>query len=204
MTMSPEHEDDKTIYDVVVNHEQQYSIWPKHRDIPLGWQAVGKGGLKSECLEHIREVWTDMRPLSLRKQMAELEARRPELVREEARRLEEASKTPADPRDDVVEFLSNGEHPVEAWLQPKRSAEQLHEALRCGFVHVKFTDTRGGTLVGFSVDREASELGRADFDKGTGAVHIEGVLSLNYVKVRCVADLELETLAGHGKLVRLD
>ncbi|WP_438010578.1 MbtH family NRPS accessory protein [Sorangium sp. So ce321] len=202
--MNPEQEDDKTIYDVVVNQEEQYSIWPKHRDVPLGWQAVGKSGLKSECLEYVREVWTDMRPLSLRKKMAELEAQRPELERAEARRLEEASKTPKAPQDDLVEFLSNGEHPVEAWLQPERSVEQLNEALRCGFVHVKFTDTRGGTLFGFSVDRDASDLGRADFDKGTGGVHLEGVFTLNYVKVRCVADLELETLAGRGKLVRVE
>jgi uncharacterized protein YbdZ (MbtH family) len=202
--MSLEHEDDKTIYDVVVNHEEQYSIWPKDRDIPLGWRAVGKSGLKSECLDYVRDVWTDMRPLSLREKMAELEARRPELEREEARRLEEAKKTPRDPREDLVEFLSNGEHPVEAWVQPERSAEELHEALRRGFVHIKFTDTRGGTLLGFSLDGESSDLSQADFKEGTGRVHLEGVLTLNYVKVRCVAGLELETLAGRGKLVRLE
>lgn len=202
--MNSEQEDDETIYSVVVNHEEQYSIWPKDRDIPLGWQAVDKGGLKSECLEYVREVWTDMRPLSLRKKMAEREAQRPELEREEARRLEEAAKAPRDPRDDLVEFLSDGEHPVEAWLQPERSIEQLNEALLGGFVHVKFTDTRGGTLLGFSLDREACDLGQADFDRGTGRIHLEGAFTLNYVKVRCVADLELETLAGRGKLIRLE
>jgi MbtH protein len=62
--------EDKTIYDVVVNHEEQYSIWDVTRDIPSGWRAVGKRGAKAECLEYIREVWTDMRPLSLRKAMA--------------------------------------------------------------------------------------------------------------------------------------
>jgi MbtH protein len=54
---------------VVVNHEEQYSIWPVDREIPAGWRDAGKSGPKSECLAHIREVWTDMRPLSLRKQM---------------------------------------------------------------------------------------------------------------------------------------
>lgn len=57
------------IYVVVMNHEEQYSIWPEYKDIPLGWTAVGKAGSKDECLEYIREVWTDMRPLSLRKAM---------------------------------------------------------------------------------------------------------------------------------------
>lgn len=64
-------EEDKTIYKVVMNHEEQYSIWPVERENPLGWQDVGKSGLKAECLAYIKEVWTDMRPLSLRKQMAE-------------------------------------------------------------------------------------------------------------------------------------
>jgi MbtH protein len=66
-----EQEDDRTIYEVVINHEEQYSIWPVDRDVPLGWKKVGKSGLKEECLDYIEEVWTDMRPLSLRKQMEE-------------------------------------------------------------------------------------------------------------------------------------
>ena len=56
-------------YKVVVNHEEQYSIWPADRDIPPGWQDVGRTGSKEECLAYIEEVWTDMRPLSLRRRM---------------------------------------------------------------------------------------------------------------------------------------
>lgn len=54
---------------VVVNHEEQYSIWPAHRPVPAGWREEGKVGKKSECLEYIGKVWTDLRPLSLRKAM---------------------------------------------------------------------------------------------------------------------------------------
>jgi len=61
--------EDTTIYNVVVNHEEQYSIWPAHRENALGWRNVGKTGSKSECLAYIKEVWTDMRPLSLRLKM---------------------------------------------------------------------------------------------------------------------------------------
>ena len=61
-------EDDKTIYKVVVNHEEQYSIWPADEPNPPGWTDVGKSGLKDECLKHIEEVWTDMTPKSLRQQ----------------------------------------------------------------------------------------------------------------------------------------
>ena len=62
-----------TIFRVVVNHEEQYSIWPDYKDLPRGWTAVGKKGTKRECLDYIDQVWTDMRPLSLRQQMSTLE-----------------------------------------------------------------------------------------------------------------------------------
>jgi MbtH protein len=65
-------EQDFTEYKVVVNHEEQYSIWPSHRENPSGWKDAGKSGAKAECLEYIEEVWTDMRPLSLRKEMEKL------------------------------------------------------------------------------------------------------------------------------------
>ena len=58
---------------MVINHEEQYSIWFEERDPPLGWKEVGVSGTKQECLDHIEKVWTDMRPLSLRKKMEEIE-----------------------------------------------------------------------------------------------------------------------------------
>jgi MbtH protein len=70
-TMTRNDADDTTIYKVVVNHEEQYSIWPAERQLPLGWREAGKQGLKAECLAYIKEVWTDMRPLSLRQKMAQ-------------------------------------------------------------------------------------------------------------------------------------
>jgi MbtH protein len=68
--MSEEREDN-TIYKVVVNHEEQYSIWPGARANARGGNDAGKQGTKAECLAYIEEVWTDMRPLSLRKKMEE-------------------------------------------------------------------------------------------------------------------------------------
>ena len=65
-------ESDNTIYKVVSNAEEQYSIWPADRENPLGWKDVGKTGPKPECLSYIQEEWTDMRPLSLRKKMEEM------------------------------------------------------------------------------------------------------------------------------------
>jgi MbtH protein len=63
--MMNENEDTRT-YQVVVNHEDQYSIWFADRELPAGWNGVGKQGSKAECLAHIKEVWTDLRPASLR------------------------------------------------------------------------------------------------------------------------------------------
>ena len=60
-------EKNEVVYKVVMNHEEQYSIWPAHRDNPIGWSDIGKIGTKEECLDYIEVVWTDMRPLSLRK-----------------------------------------------------------------------------------------------------------------------------------------
>lgn len=67
-------EEDTTVYRVVINHEEQYSIWPEWKDIPAGWRAVGPTGTKEACLAYVKEVWTDMRPLSLRKWMDENKA----------------------------------------------------------------------------------------------------------------------------------
>ncbi len=67
--MQQSSDDETRIFRVVVNHEDQYSIWLSDRSNPPGWTDVGKSGSKQECLDYIQEVWTDMRPLSLRKAM---------------------------------------------------------------------------------------------------------------------------------------
>jgi MbtH protein len=66
--------EDTTIYKVVLNHEEQYSIWPADRENPAGWRDAGKQGTKAECLAYVDEVWTDMRPLSLRRRMEQAAA----------------------------------------------------------------------------------------------------------------------------------
>lgn len=60
---------DDVIFQVVINHEEQYSLWPDYKAIPAGWRAVGVSGVKKDCLAHIEQHWTDMRPLSLRQKM---------------------------------------------------------------------------------------------------------------------------------------
>jgi MbtH protein len=66
-SMSNEDKEDTRTYKVVVNHEEQYSILFIDQDNPIGWRDAGKSGTKAECLAYIGQVWTDMRPLSLRR-----------------------------------------------------------------------------------------------------------------------------------------
>ena len=57
-------------YQVLVNHEEQYSLWPTFKEIPTGWRQVGPIGNRQDCLAYVESVWTDMRPLSLRRSMS--------------------------------------------------------------------------------------------------------------------------------------
>jgi MbtH protein len=64
-----ETSDDNQVYKVLLNHEEQYSLWPADREAPAGWREAGKSGTKAECLAFVEEVWTDLRPRSLRDKM---------------------------------------------------------------------------------------------------------------------------------------
>lgn len=101
---------------------------------------------------------------------------------------------------DLVSRLSTGSHPVA--FRPRRddAAAELREAVDRGYVHVTFTGTRGGTELGIPVDADASDLSGADWAGGTGTLHLEGELTLDGVRVRCIADLDVATLQGEGRL----
>lgn len=186
---------DSTIYKVVVNHEEQYSIWPDHKEVPRGWKPAGKTGPKAECLAYIKEVWTDMRPLSLRKKMEELAKNPPPPP---------PTPDPNAPREkSLVDKLSEGDHPIEVGLRPEKTLKQFKEAIDRNYLHIKFTQTKGGTELGFPLDRDASDLKTADFEAGKGTAHVQGNLTLDYVKVKCVAAIDLSTLQGTGRLVKL-
>lgn len=195
MSYQNSDDEDKTIYKVVVNHEEQYSIWPEYKENPLGWNDAGKVGSKAECLAYIKEVWTDMRPLSLRRRMEEM-ARNPPPP--------SAEPAPTLPAESLVDRLSVGDHPVELSLYPEASVKGFKETLDKGYVRVKFTNTTGGTELGFKIDKDASDLSAADFEEGTGKLRVVGSLSLDYTKVRCVATIDLKTLAGMGHLEKIE
>lgn len=194
MTSHSRDDEDKTIYKVVINHEEQYSIWPEERENALGWTDVGKSGLKDECLTYIKEVWTDMRPLSLRLKMEEM-ARNPPAAEPPAPEL-------APMRESLVERLGVGPHPLVVRMRPEPTAKRFKEAVDQGYVRVEFTDP--GTEIGVMLDREASDFSAADFEAANGTARIVGGLTLDFVKVRCVAEIDLATLAGQGRLERAE
>jgi uncharacterized protein YbdZ (MbtH family) len=188
--------EDHTTYKVVVNHEEQYSIWPDYKQNALGWKDVGKAGSKAECLAYIKEVWTDMRPLSLRKKMEALENNPPApLVAPTSEVKHEKS---------LVDRLCEGKHEVEVGLRAEKTVARFKKAVDSNYVHIKFTKTKGGTELGFPLDKNSSDFTVADFENGKGTAHLEGSLILDYVMVKCVVDIDLSTLQGTGQLVKVE
>jgi hypothetical protein len=104
--------------------------------------------------------------------------------------------------DELVQRLSEGNHPV--IVRRAESVNELKQSIDRGYVLVTFTDTRGRTELGVRLDETLTDLSGADFEQGSGVVHLAGNLVLNYVKVRCVADIDLATCQGKGHLEILE
>lgn len=101
----------------------------------------------------------------------------------------------------LVERLSGGPHPI-IMGGPSQSAQELRNRLtEVGYVFIKFTETNGGTDLGVRVDPIATCLDKADFVTGSGNVHIEGTLNLDFTPVRCIAELDVASLSGQGYLL---
>ena len=99
-----------------------------------------------------------------------------------------------------MERLSSGWHPVEVSLRPTRELARFKECLDRGYVHIKFTGTRGGTELGVRLADGGIDLSRADLSSGTGVATLTGTLTLDFVKVHCHATINLPDLSGEGRL----
>jgi len=104
---------------------------------------------------------------------------------------------------DLVQRLSVGDHPVDVGTRVGGRAQALQEAIQRGVVLVKFTGTRGGTELGVPIDRERSDFSTANFETGTGVCRLVGTLTLDDIRVRCIADIDLPSLTGQGRLEML-
>jgi hypothetical protein len=106
--------------------------------------------------------------------------------------------------DKLTERLATGDHAI-TMSEPTPSLKELRNQIdETGWVHIKFTDTRGGTELGIRLDHAACDFSAADFDQASGTIHLEGNLTLNNDPVRIVADLDLTTLTGTGHLVLVE
>ena len=178
-------------YIVVINDEEQYSIWLDGRDIPPGWRKAGKTGPKAECLAYVDRVWTDMRPLSLRRRM------------EEAQRHPPAAALPSPPEPSLVERLSASEREVEIWLGSRPDPGEFQRCLDRGYVHVRFLGTRGDTILGVRLGFTQGDDG-SGLEGRVGRIRLVGRLSLDYVACRCEVEVDVQTLKGSGRLSPLD
>jgi uncharacterized protein YbdZ (MbtH family) len=175
-------------YHVVANGEDQYSIWPECRELPLGWRAVGKTGGKSECLAHIEQVWTDMRPRSLRGQMERAAVEPP------------PAPPPVEARESLLDKLGKGRHPVVVAGPAGQDAGRFREAVGSGHLRVRFTETAGGTELALRFDPAAVDLSGGDLEAGTGRLGLSSALKLDGADVKCAVDIDIAERKGVGRL----
>jgi hypothetical protein len=102
--------------------------------------------------------------------------------------------------DDLVQRLSQGRHHVEVALRPEKTVKAFRDCISRGYVHLRFSETRGGTELGVNLDENLTDLSDAQFDEIKGMARLVGSLTLNYVRVRCSAEIDLSSLEGSGYL----
>ena len=101
--------------------------------------------------------------------------------------------------NELVQRLSQGKHEVVIGHRDE-SYEEIKQRIEDGYIHVKFTKTKGGTELGINVDQSNTNVKDLDFTKGEGILHIEGTTNLNYNEVRCISDIDLKAKKGQGYL----
>lgn len=105
--------------------------------------------------------------------------------------------------NELVKRLSEGKHEVIIGYNGEMY-EEIKQRIKDGFIHIKFTQTKGGTELGISVDNELTYLEDTNFEIGKGRFQVVGTCELNFQKVRCIADIDLATCHGIGYLELLD
>lgn len=155
------------------------------KPLPPGWYAEGAEGPRAAVLDHIAEVWTDMRPRSL--------VRALEALADEEEPDEVVEEEPAGPT--LVERLATGKHRISVTPPSGEGPEALGDAIERGYVFVQFEETEGGTELGVRLDSDAVAA-----QDGQGPLRLSGTLELDSVPVRCIAEVDAATLTGTGYL----
>lgn len=105
--------------------------------------------------------------------------------------------------NELVQCLSEGQHSVDFESRTK-DIDKIKERIDNGFVFVTFTQTRGGTELGLNIEKELTDLSKANFEQGGGSLLVSGTCTLNYQRIRCIAKIDLATRKGTGRLIPLD
>lgn len=105
---------------------------------------------------------------------------------------------------ELVEKLSSADHKVEVSIRPESTPKALAACIEKGYVHLRFPETRGGTDLYVPVDRDQCDLSKANFIDGQGQLRIVGRFSLDFVAVRCIANIDLASMDGVGRLERVE
>lgn len=103
--------------------------------------------------------------------------------------------------NELVKRLSTGKHEVSIGNREESYSEIKERLTDMKYIHITFPNTKGGTELGINIDKDSCNLKDADFEKGSGSIHIEGITNLNYCDVRCIVDIDLKNKKGQGCLV---
>ena len=181
--------EESALYQVVINHEEQYSLIDARDAIPLGWRPVGEPAERTKCLDFIEQAWTDMRPLSLRRQMAELET------------MKEHQGTEVDhDQPTLIERLLATEHSVRLTFPPGDAPPSRD--IITGQFYLLFPNTKGCTEIHFRFDDQLEPSAIENLDNRSGWLHIEGTATLDGVRIFCRAVIAADTLSGTARVYR--
>ncbi|HEV2992742.1 MAG TPA: MbtH family protein [Candidatus Angelobacter sp.] len=195
MNPNPDSEN-STTYKVVANDDEQYSIWPTHCSTPSGWRDVGAVGSKEFCLAYVKKIWTDMLFYHLKNRINEMACGLTELAI-----LAELSSDPRDADGQaLLQRFANPDQLVEVVVGTDSTVSALMTCIGNGYIPMKFTDADGEVELGVILDRDAVAIHAVDFENHKGIIHLEGDLIISCQKIRCIADINLETFSGRGCL----
>ena len=178
-------------WSVVINTEEQYSIWPEDQTPPDGWHTIGVFGDKETCLDHIETVWTDMRPRSLREAMAAADNGQSTFM---------DSALESVPR--LVDLLCSGPQKVTLVTRPADNRRALANQLGQGVAQLRFPVEGGPTEILISMDAEASDWTEDSLLDRTGDLTLSGSVKLDGERLIVVATIHAAGLDGSATVSR--
>ena len=188
-------EANEPIYEVVVNSDEEYSIWPGALgDPPRGWQLVSVRGVKGYCLDYIDEKWTDRRPSSLRRGAG---ASVDVAVRAEPLAVPQGA-------GGLVDVLTDVRHPITGTVPPTFTTERLRMALGTGFLHLCLRGSHGSTTVALKLDRSACDFDASVGERGERVHRLQGTCELDGALLRCVVEIDATTMSGVARVHQAD